>query len=474
MLLCVSVRMSGAQCGLCLSCGAPFPPKSDEIVLFNHTGNMSILYIHTQFVENTVLNRVYEKPVFTGVEQKSHIIHGSHHEGALTYMCFHHKGDMAPKKPAPLNSVITGDSCMFPYLKSPTTGQGPQVATWTRPTADKRMNFDPLLQRLLNPTDHIPRDAGGITMSLKLMYPICTPCNSLMTVLSKMRYLLGFTNTANNNPFPCIISIRESPISTQEAVTHKAKVDNAYGNWTLKTGAAVHRLPSREPENKDTVAPHVAYYLHLCLPHSGVDAALDTFNVPTLPGSELTARCTYLELSWLILEIACLASLLMDGKSYNAQLSHGQHQHYGVLDLYVSYFLWRLLQFEYPTQIRASGLDFPQWHQKYYCVVLGCPKLGLDKSSPILGIQAFGNLQTSTKEIVEEICARLINLYTGPLQPLVMFVTNTWPHPPLVITEGQTSARQYFLPLRTMKKLLTLSIAKVRANIARSGICIND
>lgn len=182
------------------------------------------------------------------------------------------------------------------------------------------------------------------------------------------------------------------------------------------------------------------------------------FQVPALKGSEETARCAYLELSWLMMEIACLASLLMEGKSRDKKLSHGMHQHYGVVDLYASYFLWRLLKFEHPKAIQTSGLDFTQWHQKYYCVAIGCRGLGLNHSGPILGTQAFGATQTSTKLLLEGICANLIDLYTGALEPLVMLVTNTLPSP---LTKEQQCAVRYFLPLRHMKTLRTLSITKV-------------
>jgi hypothetical protein len=185
------------------------------------------------------------------------------------------------------------------------------------------------------------------------------------------------------------------------------------------------------------------------------------FQVPELAGSEITARCAYLELSWLMLEIACLASLLMEGKSRGKNLSHGLHQHYGVIDLYASYFLWRLLQFEHPKEIQTSGLDFTQWHQKYYCVAIGCRGLGLNHSSPILGTKAFGNTRTSTKLLLEGICTNLIDLYTGALEPLVMLVTNTFPTLPAVLTKEQQCAIRYFLPLRHMRTLRALSIAKV-------------
>ena len=274
--------MAGAQCGLCLSCGAPFLPKQTEVVLYNHTGTMSILYIHTQFVESPTQNRTYVKPVLSSISQQSHVIHGSHHEGAVEYMCFHHKGDCAPKKPIPTTNAIAGDSCMFPYFKTPTATakKGPELATWTRPAIDKRMDFKVLLDRIVADREggH-DRDAAGVSSSLKEMFPICVPCNSLMTSLGKMRYLMGFTNTANYNPNGCLIPAGEHPIRAQEANQEGQSVEHAYDTWKLKRGTHSRNIPTRKTAAEDPLAPHVAYYLHLCLPHSGLDDTKDAFQV---------------------------------------------------------------------------------------------------------------------------------------------------------------------------------------------------
>ena len=279
--------MAGAQCGLCLSCGAPFLPKQTEVVLYNHTGTMSILYIHTQFVESPALNRTYEKPVLSSISQQSHIIHGSHHEGAVDYMCFHHKGDMAPQKPVPATGAIAGDSCMFPYYKTPTTSaKGPELATWIRPAANKRMDFKPLLDRIVAAREGgLDRDAPGVSSSLKEMFPICVPCNSLMTGLGKMRYLMGFTSTANYNSNGCLIPASEHPITVQEADQCSQTLDNAYGAWKLKAGKRARNIPTRTTAASDPLAPHMAYYLHLCLPHSGPDETKDAFQVSRISAS---------------------------------------------------------------------------------------------------------------------------------------------------------------------------------------------
>lgn len=440
--------MAGEQCGLCLSCGAPFPPKSDEIVLFNHVGNMSVLYAHTRFVESPVMQRRYQKPVLVGQSQRSHIVHGSHHEDALKYMCYHHQGDRAVLA-VNVGTVIGGGHCMFLFYKHPTSkrDKSPSAASWARPDAAKRIDFSPLFDKIQG-VSYFDRDAD-FSLSFNLMYPICNPCNSIMTSLAKMRYLLGFDTVCAENPNACVIPLGESPISVYAADPKKTSMENAYGVWQ-RAGGAGTVCPQRIPD--EPVGPFVAYYLHLCLPHAGGNENDDVFDTVVLRDSKIAARRLYLELSWVILEIACMASLVVDGKARDQKVSHGLHQPYGVLDLYVSFFMWRLLQFEYPEEIAASALDFVQWHQKYYCVALGCHKLGLDSTQPVLALSAFGSTAVGTKTLLKDICAKIIGLYDGPLQPLIMFVTNRI-HPGGPALEAEDAARRYFLPLRYMVQL---------------------
>lgn len=451
--------MAAGQCGLCLSCGAPFPPKPNEIVLFNRLGNMSTLYAHTCFVESPSMNRKYKNPVLMGVYQNSHMVHGSHHETALKYMCYHFKGDRAPVRHAG-NRPVDGDSCMFLFFKASSTNQSPQAACWARPVQAKRVNFSSLVDHM-KAVDLYDRDAD-FALSFNLMYPTCVPCNSLMTALSKMRYILGLESVSLNNAYGCVIPHTEKPIETVAANPHKCtNLDNAYGIWTIPAGSVYGSIPAQA--TGDPLAPIVAYYLHLCLPHTGGHPDTDVFDIPALHGSKVAARRLFFELSWIILEIACLGTLIVDGKADGENFSHGLHQHYGVLDLYVSFFLWRLLQFEYPEEILSSKLDFPQWHQKYYCVALGCQDLGVDMSLTILGLKVIGNVAVGAKTLLTQICDNLLNLYTGELALLIKFVTNNLPAPGAVPAPSveELAVSRYFLPLRYMARLRLDCVAKV-------------
>jgi hypothetical protein len=194
----------------------------------------------------------------------------------------------------------------------------------------------------------------------------------------------------------------------------------------------------------DALTPHVAYYLHMCLPFPPPGGGPAAF---AIHGSGIAAKWLYLELSWVILEIACIATLIEEGKRYNAKPSHGPHQHLGVLDFYVSYFIWRLLEFEYTERVRLIGLDFIQWHQKYYWDAIHCRALfprDIARGG-LIGYLAYGTLQQPSRMLLQDICARLMRLYTGELNNLVLFVTGQRGLP--------VEIQDYFLPLASMREL---------------------
>ena len=89
-------------------------------------------------------------------------------------------------------------------------------------------------------------------------------------------------------------------------------------------------------------------------------------------------------------------------------LSHGMHQHLGALDLYVSFFLWRLVQFEFGARVSAV-LDFVQWHQKYYWDAIDCKAMfKRNHSHDIIGRFVYGTTNQPGRALVESICKNLI------------------------------------------------------------------
>lgn len=91
------------------------------------------------------------------------------------------------------------------------------------------------------------------------------------------------------------------------------------------------------------------------------------------------------------------------------------HQHLGALDLYVSFFLWRLVQFEYGQRVSAV-LDFAQWHQKFFWDAIDCKALFKHQGGQdILGRLVYGTTHQPGRALVESICKNLIRLARGTL-----------------------------------------------------------
>ena len=168
-------------------------------------------------------------------------------------------------------------------------------------------------------------------------------------------------------------------------------------------------------------------------------------------------RSLYLHLSWIILEIACLATLRDLGKLYDpvGARSHGPQQHSGALDIYVSYFIYRLMQFQYGEHVEREGLDFVQWHQKYYWDAINCKALfPRNRITRLIADRVYTTVMQGSKPLVQEICQGLIRLYVDDLDSLVSFVTNQPYDLPMEI-------RSYFLPLPAMRELRRRSARQV-------------
>lgn len=453
--------MTQAQCGLCLSCGAPFLPSSKEVSFYNRKGNLSVLYLNAEFENDPELRRLFDKPKFSEPRDMAHIFHVSHHSTAIDYMCNHHTGDESPTMPA-AGHALPRRNGPLPYFISPTSNVGPHCAVWARPPEDERLDFSTMLDHIVDSASHVSRHNRDTRrpLSIDMTYPMCKGCNAIMTSTANMRYIVGFCATARSNQNGCIIPNDTTPISA--AVASKGggrELKFAYGNWTCPNPAVVSLHPAYDAT--DAVAPHVAYFLHTCLPFVS-DAHPDPFDNAAMPGSVRTARTLYIELSWLILEIACIATLIEFGHRYDGGgRSHGMQQHWGALDIYVSFFLWRLFEFDHKEAVLRTGLDFQQWHQKYFWDVIHCTALfPAPLPNATVGVTVYNSTDINSRDLLELICERLMDIYLVKLPPLFNFLRGFNPAPPL--TDEQLFVNKYFLPLRAMVQLRNTAIAQAR------------
>jgi hypothetical protein len=436
------------QACLCLSCGAPFLPETKDVEVFNRQGNISLLYIHNKTRNSVLLKGIYNEPHFSAEKAAAHMFHTSHHSNAIDYMCRHHHGDDAPQLLSGVRDTLGDVNSMFPFYFGAVSGKArPSLAVWERPLQADRLDYSPLRDFVAG-VKKMDRDAK-FDVSLNVTYPCCRGCNSIMTQLSHMRYLVGFTSTGAKNPHGTIISAGKTPISVYSAKATSIDVMSAYGHWTLKNFSN-SKFPGGE-RSEDPLSPHIAYYLHLCMPFMA-QADQDFFEQQArLQGSVVAARTMYVQLSWLVLIIACLATQLDEGLVGGGKLSWGLHQHYGTLDIYVSFFIWRMCLYEYGSVLPQNALDFIQWHQKYFWGAVYLP--GFDRSSPIVGVTVFSSVRRNARDLVEEICRELVALYHGPLRVLIQHVTGHIPVPMDGLSNEQWFVRCYFPSRAALQQL---------------------
>lgn len=449
------------QCGLCLSCGVPFMPDLSRVEYFNRNGVLSIVFLQSEFVNNAEIRRMYSTPKFSSGVERAHMFHVSHHSTALDYMCNRHRDDedvglgfmLAGNVFPPAGTVITAaPSQPFLYYRSPASHnhKEPFGAVWTKPARAERLNMRRLLRHLRNSTQF--NSCAPIGHNLDETYDACTGCNALMTQLADFRYILGYRNVATLNGNGCIIT--NQAITQFSVDTHNTTLNNAYGSWTYRNNPAVTQHPARDARDAD--APHVAYYLHLCLPYQAPGRA-NYFNQIQSAPLRLECRKIYLEQCWLVLEIACLATLLEEGKvtAPGTSLSHGLHQHYGVLDIYVSFFIYRLISFRYGRRLRARGVNFVQWHQKFYCDAMNCSFLfSRAENHGIIGQKVYSTTAQNAVDLVQQISDRLVRGTENRLRPLIKHVVG--------ILDVPHEITEYFVPVATLRQLVARS-RQVRA-----------
>ena len=155
------------QCGLCLSCGAPFLPIAEDMINYDSLGNISVFYFQRMVANNRDMKHKIVNPTFTGTIDKSHLIHVSHHRAAIEEIV-----DWAQYR-RQTNMSIT-------YKRSP-KGKRPvsQKAYWTwNVPNDERINLNPLADYLTK--TYFTRKT--YSPNYERTVECCKPCNAVMTM----------------------------------------------------------------------------------------------------------------------------------------------------------------------------------------------------------------------------------------------------------------------------------------------------
>jgi hypothetical protein len=124
-----------------------------------------------------------------------------------------------------------------------------------------------------------------------------------------------------------------------------------------------------------------------------------------------------------------------------------------VLDVYVSYFIWRLMKYEFGAS-NARSPDFVQWHQKYFWDAMRMPVFDGRRSQAGLGVEMLPTSQVAAQELFGLVCTELMELYEVKLRPLVRFVSRQVFGVPMTLDEDFTS--NYFVPPGALRALIRM------------------
>jgi len=400
-------RGPSEHCGLCLSCGAPFIARMDGTVAVGlDRAYLSILYLNSKARTSQTMQNLFRNARLVSEVHRAHIFHESHHGVALDYMMRHRTRDLDIIEPG-AGSHLPADNPPIPFYQEP-KGQRQRalIAFWDRPPEAKRIRYSRLRDFLV---DRARRHALGSRIGtafpvdeLTTTYDTCEDCNTVMTQKKRFMDLLVRGSTALVGE-PDEIHVREANTNRQ------AKQEEGYRHWTQANAS--------EQDSK-SLTPLVTYYLNLCLPFPDAGGSGDYFEdqFAGAPALCATVRSLYLQQSWLILEIACLCGTITRSRNEDGGLSCGYKIYLGSLDLYVSYFCWRLFQFEHLEEFDPA-LNFAQWHQKYFTCAGQCRQITLPRKKTVGEWVDPGDVQP--RELVKLLERRLMNLYQVRLKEMV-------------------------------------------------------
>jgi len=166
--------MSGGsgQCGLCLSCGAPFLPVGEDMVSYDRLGNISVFYFQKLVRNNHVMQQSIRNPTFCAKGHQSHVLHKTHHKHAV---------ELQVRKSEPIRR-----DGFFPFIRNPTGKTPTLLLAFCDPPEDNECIYFTKLDRLISSFE----DDVNFSIDYNRMVYCCSDCNFTMTMEFWFRYHL--------------------------------------------------------------------------------------------------------------------------------------------------------------------------------------------------------------------------------------------------------------------------------------------
>lgn len=389
------------QFNLCLSCGVPFLPVAEDYIDFDSVGNLSVLYFQKHVRRSEAVAANVENPVFSSKKCAAHIIHESHHAHALAFMSERREdADLREALPDTRDGV-------FPFVRAPKSKSKHETlgAFWASPDNTHRIKFDKLSKYL---TKHDINEGYHLDFGQKCN--CCRGCNMTMTMEFWFRYhLYNPDNLGGLIPQDVITVVKLRNVGSDH--------DPA---WRFAANRDQYTFPSRPwSRARDAMAAAVAYYLHMCLPFNDSP-------VKSVPAK----KALYQTLCWTLLEIACLISEYRIGPENNRDHKKRQclKSHVGTIELYISYFCWRLYG---STMQELLDVNFETWHQMYFWDAAGCDKLFPGRRFGRLIVDEFGGnvTQMTSAALLEYVFERVWSIFRK-LKPMARLLAGDYEHVP--------------------------------------------
>ena len=418
-----------SQCGLCLSCGAPFLPTGEDMVEYDRLGNISVAYFQKMIRNNDLLQKTVEKPTFCAKVQQSHITHQTHHKPAIEIVT---------------DEAVAGNHVTsFPFMRNP-TGDRPEAlfAEWVDPTPETVLDFKPLADFILGLETH-----GELTPDLDNKPSCCHDCNMVMT----MRFWFDFHLTGGSGGNASKI-VPDNSLTVFKADLRGAENRiESYPRW--HKGGLEDTYP--KPQMKKDVqvlGAALGYYLgHSCRPLM-TPGLSDVGN----PGyTKLQHYELYLHMCWVVLEVTCLLCEYWrgsgDAEQKNTSKKHRQclKSHLGAVELYFSYFCWRVVCFRHQS---VRGLSFASWHQIYMWYASDCPAL-FPREENEWGVRLMADrlspedMYAGSKQLVEAVSGNMTRLLKDHLMRLGAHLAGA---------PRSVHLERYFLPRKYLQELAVI------------------
>jgi hypothetical protein len=430
--------MSG-QCGLCLSCGAPFLPMGEDMVEYDKMGNISVLYFQKLVRTSEQLQKTVHKPTFCAKPQESHLLHKTHHKHAVEY---------AMGKAREKQHVLDGpdrDNPGFPFMRSPTGKNGKAMfATWLPPGVEDVLDFKLLADFILSlSTD------GGLTDDYENKPRCCHDCNMTMTMRFWFDYHLTGGAAGNESKI-----IPDGSMEVYRANTNgnNNNVIEKHDQWELRGFEDSYPQPRMSREKQVTGAALGFYLDYSCRPLATpglIDFASATYD-------KQDHYALYLHMCWVVLEVTCLICEYSrgsgDAEDSNQTIKRNQclKTPLGAAELYFSYFCWRIVCF---THAEVRTLSFQSWHQFYMWYASDCealfPREDSLWSSKLMADRIMpDDTRISSRKLVEIVSRNMTRVLKEHIMKLGKHLSSR--------TTRSVKLQRYFVPRDYIQDLTTL------------------